>query len=169
MQHLVAHTSSSEGLNDNIGWYQNAAGFVYNHRFGFGLLNAKALTEAAETYKNVGKQEKCTISNRIQTPQLEVQAREALEIPIFVQCSDVRYIEHTLVTISIEAPIRGQLEIAIRSPQGDYSQLLTKREEDESTKGFKDWTFNTVHFWGTDPNGEFVIYVNNQVRIFKLN
>ena len=50
---------------------------------------------------------------------------------------------------------------------GDYSQLLTKREEDTSNAGFKDWTFNTVHFWGTDPNGDFILLIDHNVRILK--
>ena len=48
---------------------------------------------------------------------------------------------------------------------GDYSQLLTKREEDTSNAGFKDWTFNTVHFWGTDTNGEFILLIDHNVRM----
>ena len=46
---------------------------------------------------------------------------------------------------------------------GDFSQLLTKREEDSSNLGFKQWTFNTVHFWGTNPNGEFILMIDHNV------
>lgn len=45
--------------------------------------------------------------------------------------------------------------------------MLTKREEDTSNAGFKDWTFNTVHFWGTDPNGEFILLIDHNVRILR--
>ena len=60
MQHLVISTSTSNGLENNAGWFQNSAGFDYNHRFGFGLLNAKALVQAAKIHQEVGRQEKCT-------------------------------------------------------------------------------------------------------------
>ena len=65
LQHLVAQTSSSEGLENNSGWYRNAAGIQYNHRFGFGLLNAKSLTETAKIMDNsLGKQEKCIVKSK---------------------------------------------------------------------------------------------------------
>ena len=47
--------------------------------------------------------------------------------------------------------------------KGDYTQLLTRREEDTSSDGFKNWTFTTLHFWGTNPNGEFSIALFNNV------
>ena len=61
MQHLVVHTSQKEPLENNEGWYTNAIGLNYNHRFGFGLLNAKEMVDAAFRYQNVGEQEKCEV------------------------------------------------------------------------------------------------------------
>ena len=43
---------------------------------------------------------------------------------------------------------------------------MTRREEDSSKSGFKQWTFNTVHFWGTNPNGEFILLLEHNVRFF---
>ena len=64
LQHLVVQTSSANGLENNPGWYRNSAGFQYNHRFGFGLLNAKSLTDIAEIMDNsLGKQEKCKVKS----------------------------------------------------------------------------------------------------------
>ena len=36
-----------------------------------------------------------------------------------ISCPNVNYLEHTLITLTIEAPNRGQLEIAIKSPSGN--------------------------------------------------
>ena len=60
----MVQTSSSEGLENNSGWYRNSAGFNYNHRFGFGLLNAKSLTDTAQILDtSLGKQEKCKVKS----------------------------------------------------------------------------------------------------------
>ena len=56
MQHLIIHTSVKGNLEQNPGWFSNAAGLVYNHRFGFGLLNAESLVEAAKNHQNVNEQ-----------------------------------------------------------------------------------------------------------------
>jgi len=159
LQHLVAQTSSAEGLENNPGWYRNSAGFDYNHRFGFGLLNAKSLTDTAQIMDNsLGNQEKCKIKSN---KELIINPGEQKQMVLKSNCPNINYLEHTLITLTLEAPNRGQLEIAIKSPSGDYSQLLTKREEDSSNSGFKEWTFNTVHFWGTNPNGEFMLLIDH--------
>lgn len=62
MQHLVVQTSSSDGLEANTGWYRNAAGLEYNHRFGFGVIKANKLVEAALKFSHVDHQETCETS-----------------------------------------------------------------------------------------------------------
>lgn len=62
MQHLIAHTSEHEALAENKGWQINAAGLWFNHRFGFGLLNAEALVTAALTWKAVPAKSICYIN-----------------------------------------------------------------------------------------------------------
>ena len=52
---------------------------------------------------------------------------------------------------------------------GDFSQLLTRREEDMSSAGFKNWTFTTAHFWGTNPNGDFKLSLAYTVKTKKNN
>lgn len=64
VQHLVVWTSNPEGLRQNPGWKKNGAGFWVNSRFGFGLLNAIGLVEAADLRKWQGlpKQRLCRTS-----------------------------------------------------------------------------------------------------------
>ena len=65
MQHLVVKSATSRGLENNIGWYRNAAGFHYNHRFGFGLLNAQNIVENALQHVNLDKQDSCEIQDKM--------------------------------------------------------------------------------------------------------
>lgn len=48
VQHLVAWTSEYSPLKDNQGWTQNGAGYWINSAFGFGLMNAARLINAAD-------------------------------------------------------------------------------------------------------------------------
>lgn len=61
VQHLVAYTSDFTSLMDNKGWKRNAAGFMYNSRFGFGLIDAEHLVTAAIKWKTVPKKHACYI------------------------------------------------------------------------------------------------------------
>ena len=45
-QHLVFNTTKKVSPCDSE-WLKNGVGKEYNHKFGFGVLNAKALVEAA--------------------------------------------------------------------------------------------------------------------------
>ena len=65
MQHLVAWTSEYTPLRSNPGWQRNGAGFWVNNRFGFGLLNALALVDAAEpsSYVTVPEKHVCAVDS----------------------------------------------------------------------------------------------------------
>ena len=64
--------------------------------------------------------------------------------------------------MTLDSTKRGDLSIYLTSPQGTKSQLLTSRSKDTSSRGFKDWPFLTVFCWGEDPEGTWVLEVENQ-------
>lgn len=56
-------TSEFDPLASNPGWKRNGAGLMVNSRFGFGLLNAKALVDLADpgTWKHVPEKKLCIV------------------------------------------------------------------------------------------------------------
>ena len=58
MQHLIVNTAQVTSPVDE-GWLQNGAGFHFNHKFGFGRLDAGRMVNLAKSWKNVPKQRKC--------------------------------------------------------------------------------------------------------------
>jgi len=63
LQHIVVWTSEFDPLANNPGWKRNGAGLMVNSRFGFGLLNAKALVDLADpaTWKHVPEKTQCIV------------------------------------------------------------------------------------------------------------
>ena len=47
-----------------------------------------------------------------------IQPGELKEIAIDLDCPKVNYIEHTLITLSLQTSNRGQMEITLKSPSG---------------------------------------------------
>ena len=43
--------------------------------------------------------------------------------------------------------------------------LLSERDQDSSTDGFKNWSFMSVHNWGEDPKGLWTIKVMDTVSL----
>lgn len=58
VQHIIVRTTSSRGLKAND-WVENGAGFRVSHVFGFGLMDAAAMTHVASTWQTVPEQKNC--------------------------------------------------------------------------------------------------------------
>ena len=79
--------------------------------------------------------------------------------------NEVNFIEQVEIVVTIQAPVRGQLEIYLTSPMGTKSLILPKRPKDVSADGFKRWSFMSVQLWGELPRGDWKLMVkSNQIN-----
>ncbi|XP_041465657.1 proprotein convertase subtilisin/kexin type 5-like isoform X2 [Lytechinus variegatus] len=170
VQYLVVVTSKRHQLTGD--WMTNGAGYEVSHWFGFGLMDAAAMVEKAKTWENLPEQ--LTYSkfadNVNQGPRNRFFNRgpryftSSFEVQ---DCKDpfagkpIRYLEHVQVTLSLKASVRGKVKVELTSPSGTTSTLLSNRTNDVAGKGFRLWTLMTVHFWGEDPNGAWLIKIGN--------
>lgn len=74
---------------------------------------------------------------------------------------EVRSLEHVQVMTSINYTKRGAISISLTSPSGTRTQLLTERVSDNSKEGFKHWYFMSVHAWGEDPKGLWLLSITD--------
>uniref|UniRef100_A0A8C7PJF2 Neuroendocrine convertase 1 n=1 Tax=Oncorhynchus mykiss TaxID=8022 RepID=A0A8C7PJF2_ONCMY len=169
LQHLVVWTSEFDPLANNPGWKRNGAGLMVNSRFGFGLLNAKALVDLADpaTWKHVPEKKQCIIrDDSFQPRALKAAGEITIEIPTKAcngQDNAVLSLEHVQVEASIEYTRRGDLHITLTSPSGTSTVLLAERERDMSSNGFRNWDFMSVHTWGEDPTGTWTLKITDTV------
>ncbi|KAG8456361.1 hypothetical protein GDO86_002223 [Hymenochirus boettgeri] len=167
MQHLVVWTSEYDPLSNNPGWKKNGAGLMVNSRFGFGLLNAKALVDLADpaTWKEVPEKKECIVQDSTFSPRfLRSQGEITIEIPSKAcegQDNHIKYLEHVQVEVTIEYTRRGDLHITLTSPSGTGTALLNERERDSSPNGFKNWDFMSVHTWGENPAGTWTVKITD--------
>uniref|UniRef100_A0A6Q2ZFF5 Neuroendocrine convertase 1 n=1 Tax=Esox lucius TaxID=8010 RepID=A0A6Q2ZFF5_ESOLU len=167
MQHLVVWTSEFDPLANNPGWKRNGAGLMVNSRFGFGLLNAKALVDLADpaAWKHVPQKSLCIVrDDSFQPRALKAAGEITIEIPTKAcagQDNSVVSLEHVQVEASIEYTRRGDLHITLTSPSGTSTVLLAERERDTSSNGFRNWDFMSVHTWGEDPTGTWILRITD--------
>lgn len=50
-----------------------------------------------------------------------------------------------------------------RTNTGTSTVLLAERERDKSPNGFKNWDFMSVHTWGENPVGTWVLRITDEV------
>ncbi|XP_036382703.1 neuroendocrine convertase 1-like [Megalops cyprinoides] len=167
LQHLVVWTSEFDPLANNPGWKKNGAGLMVNSRFGFGLLNAKALVDLADpkVWKHVPEKKQCVVRDSTFQPRaLKTDSEIRIEIPTRACAGDENAIvslEHVQLESSIEYTRRGDLRITLTSPSGTSAVLLTERERDTSSSGFKNWNFMSVHTWGENPSGTWTLTITD--------
>lgn len=175
------------------GWDRNGAGFWFNHKYGAGLVNAtQAVRLARSALQNpsaIGTYGKSmtTISTSLEGLKTDANDQGAL-IPDniargYVRRFDTRQlaglrVEHATVTVDIDHPDRGELEIQLTSPEGTVSRLAethisgflnpatglfdsTPRDENAN---YPDWTFSTVHNWGEDSRGLWTLRVADRKK-----
>ncbi|XP_046431301.1 neuroendocrine convertase 1-like [Neodiprion fabricii] len=167
VQHLVVWTSEYVPLSENPGWFKNAAGFWFNPRFGFGLMNAYALVTTGYNWTTVPDKKECHVpadyvSNKTLTYGNPVHvtfdtdgcARDENEI---------NYLEHVQVEVNIRYAIRGAVKMHLTSPSGTRVRILAPRTLDDSDEGFLNWRFMSVASWGEVPRGIWQLQISDSV------
>lgn len=169
VQHLVAWTSDFAPLSSNRGWKRNAAGLLYNSRFGFGLLDAQAMVQAALNWTNVGPRDRCLLSPEAPWTLPRSMASSGgddgdreVQLAFDAQNCPLEALEHVQVHLDLEYSQRGALDAYLRSPAGTESVLLYRRAKDTTGQGFHNWSFLTVHLWGENPRGLWTLVIRDK-------
>ena len=191
VQHLVAwtsetaplqcgdeHESSYEDQDDDDETYgkvceftTNGAGFRTNNHFGFGLLNAAGLVNASDPqhFQTVPEKSVCVVSAKDTANDMPLTLLSGKMDVVTVsttgcegQDAEVRYLEHVEVVLNMEYSRRGELEVALESPAGTVTWLLTRRGKDSSRSGFQNWSLMSVHTWGENPKGDWKLTIQDR-------
>lgn len=160
LQHLVVRTSEYDALRENEGWIKNAAGYWVNTRFGYGLMNAFGLVSAAANWTTVPEKFLCLV-DAIQE-NVTIYHRNDVHLEIDASsCSTINYLEHVELQINIDYPVRGNLEVYLTSPLGTKIQLLSRRKNDSSKQGFRNWKLMSVLTWNENPQGIWKVLITD--------
>lgn len=150
LQYLVLDTAVPVNENDPD-WEETVIGKKFNHKYGYGKLDAWAIVQAAKKFELVKPQ---TWYN---SPVLVVnhpipQGQKGLQSQIQITADDIKNanlarLEHVTVTMNARHGKRGEMSVDLISPKGIVSQIATQRKFDISQDGYKDWTFMSVKHW----------------------
>uniref|UniRef100_A0A034VHS7 furin n=1 Tax=Bactrocera dorsalis TaxID=27457 RepID=A0A034VHS7_BACDO len=162
LQHIVVRTAKPANLRDPT-WSRNGVGRRISHSFGYGLMDAAAMVQAARKWKTVPEQQRCEIN----APHVDkvIPPRSYITLQLTVKhCSSVNYLEHVQAKITLTSQRRGDIQLNLKSPAGTKVTLLTSRIHDVSRSGFNQWPFMSVHTWGESPHGDWQLEIHNEGR-----
>jgi subtilisin family serine protease len=160
-KHLLVRTSTIVDAGDSTptsdgGWRTNAAGFTFNQNYGFGLINADALTLAAGQFFVTPL---VTNNSGNQTVNAAIPDNSAVGVTRTVTNNVSGFMEEVEVTMSITHAARGQIEIYITSPSG-YTSRLT-RSFSSSVAMPSSWIYISNAFWGEQAQGVWSVNVRD--------
>jgi proprotein convertase subtilisin/kexin type 2 len=166
MQHLVVITSKRNQLFDEVHkWKTNGRGLEFNHLFGFGVLDAGAMTREASDWNTVPERFHCVAATSTEPTYPIPPPGQVLTIQLTTdacagQPNQVNFVEHVQAIITAKGSRRGDLTINMTSPSGTESILLNRRPfDDDNEAGFSEWPFLTTHTWGEQPAGQWTLDV----------
>lgn len=150
LQYLVLDTAVPVNQNDPD-WEETAIGKKFNHKYGYGKLDAWAIVQAAKTYELVKPQvwyKSPVLAVNHPIPEGQKGLRTQIQITADdIKNANVARLEHVTVTMNAKHGKRGEMSVDLISPKGVVSHIATQRKFDKSKDGYKDWTFMSVKHW----------------------
>lgn len=158
VQDILVHTAVK---NDEYsgGWVTNGGGFHFHHRYGAGLVNAKAATDLAASWVNLDPVQTRTISQTALAQPIPDFDEDGITRSFTVLPADNLRLEQVLVQVKATHPYAGNLDWELVSPSGVTSRLARARFNDRSAN--VNWTFMSTHFWGERSEGTWKLRVRD--------
>lgn len=149
MQHIAVRSAIQVNVNDPD-WQTTHAGRPYNHKYGYGKLDAYRIVEMARSFEQVKPQAWYTVPVINVGDALMTKEGAASSVEITsdnLKEANLEKLEHITVTVNAGHERRGNIEVWLESPNGIKSILARPRRFDDDPNGYEDWTFMSVKHW----------------------
>lgn len=157
VMHVVAKSAIRNDAADPD-WIVNGGGYHHNHNYGFGRIDAVQTVNVAKTWKNVPPLIPYQILQQI--VNLPIPQNGVPVTAQYILSSAITFVEHVDLTLSVDHPMRGQVEVILISPAGTKS-VLASEHSDRSPN--INWRYGTVRNWGEDSNGIWKVQLRDAV------
>ncbi|KAK9760030.1 pheromone processing endoprotease [Basidiobolus ranarum] len=171
IQHLAVRTAQPFSLDDPD-WQPTTSGRKFNHKYGYGKLDAYRIVEESKTYNSIGPQvQLCSgsleVNQRIPSSSTGIKQEFVMSAEV-ARKNFLNLLEHVTVTLNIEHQRRGDIEVYLISPNNVTSILSPGRQFDESEEGFENWTFMSVKHWDESIVGTWTLLIVDDQNLDKV-
>ena len=169
---LILAASARKVDPDNTGWEQGAFKYGsttdrynFNHKYGFGMVDAKAAVDLAETWTNVRDLREITAESRV--INLPIPDFPSSGMPTTVTTSltidpFVEFVEFVEVNAHFNHRFFRDLTVELVSPSGTVSTLSTSALVGGSLT--TEFRFGSARHLGEDPAGEWTLRIKDLIR-----
>ncbi|MBJ23571.1 MAG: hypothetical protein CMB64_02760 [Euryarchaeota archaeon] len=157
IQHLLVHSSRQNDASEP-GWNTNGAGHEYNHKYGFGVIDAGAAVSLASTWNTVSTE--TIVDSGVLSVNGNIPDNTNNGLTDSIVISDSISVETVEVIFDADHNSRGDLEVSLVSPSGTVSYLANERSDNGND--YNNWRFSTVLNWDEDSAGTWTLNVRDQ-------
>lgn len=159
VQAIIAATAAKNDPSDSD-WFENAAGYHINHKYGFGRVDADAAIEAAKTWTNLGT---LIQTHASATPNIAIPDNNATGVSSVISITEPLNVETVEVVFTANDHHRwGDLEIKLISPSGTESILAELHNSGADTAHYDHWTFSSLRHFGEISAGNWTLTVTDR-------
>lgn len=162
VQHVLA---ASARRNDptHPSWHRNAAGRWYSPAYGFGVVNATAAVELAQSWTPLPSARSVAVRTTAEhwTELSDAVLNPGTDFPLELDAVYAGRVEFVELFVTIQHPRRGDLRIVLTSPAGTRSELATPH--DDPNADYSRWRFGARNALGEQAAGTWVVHVQDVI------
>jgi subtilisin family serine protease len=166
VKHVLANTSQKVDPS-HPGWQTNGAGYAFNPEYGFGLVDASAATDFAQSFTPPAQRTYTTGSVTVGQPIPKPEDFEGEPDPVTVDfdIAGEGSLEAIELRIKADHEYPGDFELTLESPAGTTSELAVPTFSKRWDENLFDWTFSSNAFWGESLTGQWTIKLFDRLSV----
>jgi len=157
VQQILVESARTNHPNDP-GWNTNGGGFDFNHKYGFGVVDAGHAVNLSKTWTTLGPEVnvssgQITVSQSIpdNDPNNPVTSSHTISESLIVESVEILFdADHTY---------RSDLDVTLISPDGTESELVNYFAYRDDNNDYNEWLFSSVQHWGEVSAGTWTLEV----------
>ncbi len=157
VQQIIVESARKNDAGDS-GWNTNGAGLDFNHKYGFGVIDAGHAVDLAKTWTTLGPEVNVS-SGRITVSQSIPDNAPSSPVVSTHTISESLILESVEVIFDADHSYRSDLDVTLISPDGTESELVNYFANRDSNNDYNEWLFSSVQHWGEVSAGTWTLEV----------
>ena len=157
VQQILVESARKNDPNDD-GWNTNGAGLEFNHKYGFGVVDAGHAVDLAASWETLDPEVNLS-SGRITVSQTVPDNEPNNPVISSFAVSESIRVESVDVIFDADHTYRSDLDVTLISPDGTESELVNYFSNRDSGNNYNEWQFNSVQHWGEISKGTWTLEV----------
>lgn len=157
VQQILVESARKNDASDS-GWNTNGAGLDFNHKYGFGVVDAGHAVSLAQTWTTLDPE--VNLSSGLITVSQSIPDNDPSNaVTSTYTVSESLVVESVEVIFDADHPYRSDLDVTLISPDGTESELVNYFSNRDSNNDYNDWLFSSVQHWGEISTGTWTLEV----------